>query len=175
MINSTFEDIFYNKANTRMRAKFLMDSPFGIILIYSMNVIVNLYLVPKVMKNRKPSNFVNMWHFCCVLVALRSLYFICIGIKYYFLRYSHQNFEELRCLIINDSDSVEVDMCWTFLMSWFIYVPQNFAYSFSKKGGEAATYMIVHHTAFPIIVWIVIRYYPGGHVRMIRKIQKIMN
>jgi hypothetical protein len=33
----------------------------------------------------------------------------------------------------------------------------------SKKTSPLMDYLLVHHVTFPIMVWVIINYYPGGH------------
>lgn len=161
----TFEEIFYTKADWRIRDKFLMNSPIALPGIYFLNLLVHIFLIPKIMKNQKPLDFVKIWQFSSLLVTLRSLYLLYTGFSYYFGRYSHFNYETIKCLMLNESDSAEVELCWQYVITWFIYLVQNFAFSLSKRESPAGTYTLVHHTIFPILVWIIVRYYPGGHVR----------
>lgn len=159
LANITFKNIFYDYADSNIRDKFLMSSPV-FIAIYLVNFVLHLYLIPLFMKNRKPFNFWTMNHVADVLIIIQSGYFVCVGMYYHFWRL--RNFDII-CIMINDA-KFEAELCWQFLMSMIIYVFHNFAFSLSKRNCLTSKYLIIHHSFFPIVAWMVLRYYPGGHV-----------
>lgn len=146
-----------------MRNKFLMDSPYGIFIIYSANILINCFIIPSFMKNRKAFEFMKIIYFTDVLIVIRSIYFISCAYYFFFWRLPTFN---LWCLKLNLQDPLEAEICWQFLMSMIIFILQNFAYSLGKKKGPIVVYLIVHHTIYPIATWFVLRDYPGGHVSL---------
>lgn len=164
--NFTVKNLIYDYADPRIRDKFLMSSPVGIFSIFSLNFILHFYFIPLYMRNRKPFSFWFFFHLSDIVIIIKSAYFVCIGVYYYFWRFRHIN---LRCLdfIDNETDAeFDAEVRWQFFMSMFVYVLHNFAFSLSKRKCATANYLLIHHTIFPIIVWTVMRYYPGQHVSM---------
>lgn len=142
--------------------KFLMDSPYGIFSIYSVNILINSLIIPIFMKNRKAFDFMKIIYFTDVLIIIRSIYFMSLMIYVFFWQLKSFN---LWCIEINLRDPFEAEISWQFLMSMIIFLLQNFACSLGKKEGSIAIYLIVHHTSYPIVAWLLLTYYPSGHVR----------
>lgn len=158
-LSKSVKDIFY--VDPRIRDKFLMSSSYGIVLIYSINFALHCHFIPSFMKNREAFNFKKIYHTADALIAIKSSYFIACGVYYYFWRL--KNFNPW-CIMLNEEDNFEVEICWQFLMCRFIDLLQNFAFSFGKRSGTVGIYLLVHHTIYPIAIWGVLRFYPGGHV-----------
>lgn len=157
-------ELFYEHADPRIRDRLFMGSPFNLCFFYLCYVVVIVYVIPTFMENRKPFNFTKMWNFVDVLIFLMSGY-ITIGSCYiWFFRFNWL------CQPIDRSDSFDailvLNTSYHFLLMKFVYTLQSAAYALSKRDSSVATYILMHHTLFPLMIWGVINYYPGGHVRI---------
>lgn len=157
-------EIFYEHADHRIRDRLFMGTPYTLIFIYLCYVVIITYVIPKFMENRKPFSFTKMWNFVDVLIFFMSGYITACSFYGWFHLYNWI------CQPIDLSDSADayfaVDTCYYFLLLKFVYTLQSAAYALSKRKGPVATYILIHHTLFPLMVWSVINYYPGGHVRL---------
>ena len=52
--SSWYHEIFYEKADPRVRDRWLMGDPMQILLIYGFYIIFIQYILPKFMENKKP-------------------------------------------------------------------------------------------------------------------------
>lgn len=170
LFNNLFYDLhnfFYKNADPRIRDKLFMGSPFALISIYLIFVIVIIYVIPKFMEYRKPFSFKKIWNFTDILIFLMSG-FLLVKCSYGWL-YLYNWI----CQPIDLSDSFDAQFalegCYQFLMLKFVYMLQSAAYALSKRKCPVATYILIHHALFPIMIWSVVNYYPGGHVRRIFK------
>lgn len=65
----------------------------------------------------------------------------------------------------NNWDAImSVELCYIFLLTKYVYTLHSLPFVLSKRKSSLANYLLVHHALFPIIVWAIINFYPGGHV-----------
>lgn len=76
---SWYHEIFYNRADPRVRDKWLMGDPLPIVLFYSFYIVLITYILPKYMKNRKPLNVEKPAIMLNVLIFFVNLYFVIVG------------------------------------------------------------------------------------------------
>jgi len=166
-------DIFYNNADDRIRDKIFMGSPYILILIYLFYVLFIVKILPKFMENRKPLNY------DVLMSSLDAI--LCVVACYFFLHalFAWMYLYNWTCQPIDQSDvwlsNIEIRLSHAFLMSKFLYIPQSIVLIICKKDSPFATYLLYHHTLFPIMLWFGINFYPGGHATFIGLINSFVH
>ena len=56
-----------------------------------------------------------------------------------------------------------VDASHLFLVSKFIYIFESIFVGLRKNYSYRATYLLIHHSTFPFVIWAIVNYFPGGH------------
>ncbi|XP_070501570.1 very long chain fatty acid elongase 1-like [Chironomus tepperi] len=79
--NSTsfYHELFYERADPRIRDKFLMGNPLPIVSIYAFYIIFIKYLLPRYMRDRKPIDIEKLGIALTIVLFFNSLYFTVIG------------------------------------------------------------------------------------------------
>lgn len=80
---STYHEIFYDRADPRIRDKLFMGNPAAIVLIYACYAIFFKYFMPRIMKNRKPVDVRNYVYALHVVLFFNSFYFFQLTIRYW--------------------------------------------------------------------------------------------
>lgn len=154
-------NFFYDHADERIRDKFLMGSPYAIIFIYVTYVLIILKILPRFFEDRKPLNYQKIITCLDVVLTMRSSYFLIHGIYLWFYVY------DWVCQPNDKSGSwlsdLEVELSHQFVISEFLLIFQSVVCVICKKNDSVATYMLVHHSVVPILLWFGTNYYPGGH------------
>lgn len=168
---SNLVNIFYDHADERIRDEFLMGSPFKIVAIYLCYVVIVTKILPKLAENWKPINY-NKYTFIHVLILYtRSFYFVFNNTYLWFNEYNW------RCQACSPADSLlsilEVKLAHEFVITKFIYTIQSFIVILSKRSDEYTTYVWIHHSVFPLLLWTCVNYYPGGHTLFIHYINAL--
>ena len=157
--------LFYEHADPHIRDRLFMGSPFLLCFCYLCYVVIIVYVIPLIMENRKPFSFTKLWNFADVLIFFMAGYIAVASCYVWFFRFNWI------CQPIDRSNSFDANLVlntsYHFLLLKFVYTLQSAAYSLSKRKCKVATYILIHHTLFPIMIWCVINYYPGGHVRLL--------
>lgn len=160
----SLHNFFYDHADPRIRDMPFMGSPFAIIFVYVCYVLLVLYVFPVFMVNRKPFNFTKLFAAVDVLVFFAAGYIFAISAY----GWSYYNW---MCELMDPTNSflglLAVNGSWCFLMTKFVYTLQSVVYVMAKRDGPMANYILVHHATFPLFIWTIINYYPGGHVSKI--------
>jgi len=76
---SFYHEIFYERADPRIRDKFLMGNPIPIVLIYTFYIIFIKYLLPRYMRDRKPIDIEKPGIILTIVLFFNSLYFFVIS------------------------------------------------------------------------------------------------
>lgn len=172
-VNSSFalrlHELFYSNADPRIRDLPFMGSPFSIVFVYLCYVWVVLYIIPKIMENRKPFDFTTCFAAVDILILLMSGYIL--GVASYAWLFHYNWICEPNDTSNSDFALFTVHGSWSFLMMKFFYTLQSVAYALAKRTGPVATYILVHHAIFPMFIWVTINYYPVGHVSIKNKLK----
>lgn len=154
-------DFFYNHADERIRDKFLMGSPYKIVLIYLCYIAFVTKILPKFMKNQEPIDYNKYSFYHNLIIYARSCYFVSKMSYLWFYQYSWT------CQTCDRSNSwlsdFEMQLAHEFVISKFIYTFQSVVIEMSKKSDEYTTYVWIHHSHLPVMMWVSANYYPGGH------------
>ena len=166
-------NIFYNNADDRIRDKIFMGSPYILILVYLFYALFIVKILPKFMENRKPLNYdvlmTSLDAFLCIVVCYFLLY--ALGGWIYFYNWTCQPIDRSDTWLSN----IEIRLTHEFLISKFLYMLQSVVFIICKKESPYATYLLCHHTLFPIMLWFGINFYPGGHATFIGLINSFVN
>ena len=161
-------NIFYDHADKRIRDKFLMGSPYKIAAIYLCYVVIVTKILPRLAKNWKPIDYSKYTFYHVLILYARSFYFVYNETYLWFYEYN------LNCQACSEPDSLlsilEVKLAHEFVISKFIYTIQSFIVILSKRTDEYTTYVWIHHSVFPLLLWTCVNYYPGGHTLFIHYI-----
>lgn len=168
-----FQNFFYDRADPRVRDKFLMGSPLKFFSIYLISAIFIVKIIPIFMADRKPIEFRKYYNYVDRILISGCLYFFGFGFYGGLFNYNWI------CQPIDRTNSVkgllEVEICWQFLMFGFVYLLQNVIFAFSKRKNPHGRYLLIHHLISPVFFWICVNFYPGGHVsRIFDKIKEIL-
>lgn len=160
---ANLNSIFYENADSRIRDKLFMGTPWMFSLTYVCYVLLITYILPKLTANRKSSiNFYKVYGYLDAFLLMLALYFLSWGIYAWFFHYNWL----CQPLDRESSDGVlAVEICYQFLMAKYFYMLQNVVYSLAKKEGPVPKYILWHHVMIGFVIWGEINYYPGGHVR----------
>lgn len=164
LIKVKFNELFYTNADPRVRDKWLMGSPIIITSISLCYVLTISYIIPKLMKNRKPLDTKMFDKYFDKILLLVESYFVYWGVYFWIFVYNW------KCQPIDQSESIEgslaVELCWQYLIAHFLYMLQSILRALNKRKSSLATFAIIYHTTFPLLIWCGVNYYPGGHVRI---------
>ena len=178
----TFHEIFYEKADPRIRDRFLMGNPLPIVSIYAFYIIFIKYLLPRYMRDRKPIDIEVPGIILTTVLFFNSLYFFVITSEPWLFIYSWRcepmdysytdlalrvmnNFKSIVCLIfiILILNFQAVDGSHLFLLSKFFYIFESVLLGLRKKDTLTVKYLLVHHSSYPLVIWAITNYFPGGH------------
>lgn len=139
-----------------------MGLPYWIILTYLIYTSIILFILPTLMKTRKPLNFHKVTFYTDGLLILISFYFLFVSSYAWIFSFNWH------CQPIfppgNEIDDKHVEFCWQFVITRYFYCLHSLPFVLSKRKSSLANYLLIHHAVFPIMVWTLVNYYPGGHV-----------
>ena len=166
-------NIFYDNADERIRDKLFMGNPFAIFTVYFYYVVFIVVVLPKYMENRKAINYRKFMTCVDVILCMRSTYFL---INFVYLWLFEYNWS---CQPIDRSSSwlskYELRICYEFVVTKFFYILQSFVFVMCKKKSPVASYLLIHHAMFPMMLWTCANFYPGGHILFIGFINSIVH
>lgn len=169
----TLVNIFYDNADERIRDKLFMGNPFLIFSVYSCYVVIVVSILPKYMKNRKELNYRKFMACVDAILCTRSMYFL---INFVYLWLFEYNWS---CQPIDRSDSwlskYELRISYEFVVTKFFYTLQSVVFVMCKRKSPVATYLLIHHAMFPMMLWTCANFYPGGHILFIGFINSIVH
>lgn len=162
-ISSFLHNITYDHADPRIRDRFLMGSPFKMIaLIFCQFVILKTAHV--FMQNRAEG-------FKLAKLSLVITFYIWSVNLYIFYKSSHLgwlNGYSWTCEPIDRSTSQRamdiVKLCHFFVLFKSTYFLELLVFILRKKDKLVSFYMFFHHLTFPMLLWILMNYQPGGHI-----------
>lgn len=164
---------FYENADVRIRDRPFMGSPYALIFAYFCYILLITKILPKFMENRKPVDYTKYMTIVDGILCTRSAYFLVNGSFVWISYYSWT------CQPIDLSGSWEADLMmnisYQFAVSKFLYTLQSVVFVASKRTSPVATYLLIHHTIFPLLIWVGANYYPGGHVTFVGFINSIVH
>lgn len=97
--SSWYHETFYEKADPRIRDRWLMGDPLQMILIYGFYVLLIMYILPRFMRDRKPFDVDKPLIVLNTLVFTVSTYFVIKGFVPWFFIFNW------RCEPIDYTDS----------------------------------------------------------------------
>lgn len=83
-----YHELFYEKADPRIRDKWLMGDPLQIFSIYIFYVIFIKYILPWIMRDRKPVNIDKAAITLNTVLFLTCVFFVVESIPYWFFNFS---------------------------------------------------------------------------------------
>ncbi|KAL7015675.1 hypothetical protein ACKWTF_016591 [Chironomus riparius] len=145
-----------------------MGSPYRIAAIYMCYVVIVTKILPRLIENWKPIDYSKYTFIHVLILYARSFYFVYNETYLWFFEY---NWNCQACSQPNSLLSIlEVKLAHEFVISKFIYTVQSFIVVLSKRTDEYTTYVWIHHSVFPLMLWTCVNYYPGGHTLFIHYI-----
>lgn len=138
-----------------------MGYPHWVVLSFGFYLVLATVILPRYMRHRKPIDLQKYTlHLDGILLAIAFFYFM-LGCYGWFFLY------DWFCQPMDTSHSWEalmtVRLCYAFLLTKYLYVIHHVPFVLSKKKSPLINYLLVHHVSFPIMVWVIINFYPGGH------------
>lgn len=140
----------------------LMSSPWPTIFIVAFYLFSVKYLLPKLMKNRKPYKlkktliYYNAIQILMSVCALEEAF--AVG---FFTKHSW------RCEPIDTSSSPItkrlVAGMWLWYVSKFIEFLDTIFFVMRKKDNQVSKLHLFHHSIMPINSWVTVKFVPGGH------------
>lgn len=113
------------------------------------------------MENQTALNYEKVISYVDVILVIRSSYFVAYLGYLWLFEYNWI------CQPINLSDSwlskLEIKLAHEFIVTEFLYLLQNVVCVACKKDDSVSLYLLLHHTMFPLLLWVGGNYYPGGH------------
>jgi GNS1/SUR4 family len=149
----------YDNADPRIRDKFLMGQPHGIVIIYTIYYVIMAHILPRYMRHRKPYDYQRLSLYVDAVLFGLAFYFLLASSFVWLFIYDWQ------CEPIDPSNSwlarMAVEHCYAFLMTRIIYTVHNLPFVMGKRTNSLADYLLWHHAVFPVFVWWLINFYPG--------------
>lgn len=165
--------MFYEKADELIRDKPLMGSILPVFLMSSFYVLLFVIILPKFMENRKPIDCSKFSDVVDGVVLLISLYFLGVTSYGWLGGIYNWNCQPIK-LGNSDRDKLQAQYCWEYLMTRFVFTLQSLYFVMRKRKSSHSDYIIAHHALYPLMVWSVINYYPGGHSTFVGFINSIV-
>lgn len=161
--DSFWHRVTYNSADHRVRDRFLMGSPLGIITLTICQYIL-LEMAKKFMNKRKEAFEITKLAFAFrVYVLVINFYFSIEGSRLGWLA----GYNWL-CEPIDRSNSQHalkiVQACHHFVLFKTTYVLELLIWILKKDEKFLTFYAFFHHLTMPLILWIGTNYQPGGHI-----------
>ncbi|KAG5667628.1 hypothetical protein PVAND_015602 [Polypedilum vanderplanki] len=163
-IFSFYHELFYEKADPRIRDFPLMGNPAAIVIIYGCYAIFFKFFMPRIMQDRKPVDvrkFVFLLH---IVLFCNCAFFTIWGL----IRYP---FSKWRCFALGHNNygfDLELVYCvYMFMLSKFFFTFESILAGLKKNMEMTETYLLIHHTSLPLLIWSIINYYPGGHATFV--------
>lgn len=157
--------LFYELPDHRIKNRFLMGSPVGILSL-TLFIYIGLVKLKSFMKNRKEISlgkiplvlnfylwFGNLLFFykCCTLGWLTDYSWTCQPVD---------TSESERALEIVKYGHFLVFFKMTYVLEIVFFILR-------KREDLLTFYLYFHHLTFPLLIWIAANYYPGGHVTFV--------
>lgn len=157
-----YYELFYEYADPRIRDYPLMGYPHWVVISFGFYLILATFILPRYMKHRKPIDLSQYTIYLDGILLSTAFFYFMLGCYGWFFLY------DWFCQPIDSSDSwtaiMTVRISYSFLLTKYIYVMHHLPYVLSKRKSPLINYLLVHHVTFPIMVWTIINFYPGGHV-----------
>lgn len=169
---SWYHEVFYEKADPLIRDKPLMGSPLPILLIYIFYVLLFVFILPKFMENRKSIDCKKFSDVLDAIVLVISLYFLAVA-SYGWLWIFNWHCQPIHTGL-QSRDELQARYCWEYLMTRFIFTLQSIPFVMRKRKSSHSDYIIAHHSIFPLMVWSIINYFPGGNATFVGFINSIV-
>ncbi|KAL7016028.1 hypothetical protein ACKWTF_016779 [Chironomus riparius] len=152
-------DFWINEADLRSLQMFLIKSPFPIIFILLIYFIVIKFIIPSITKNQKHPHLRHLLSFYYVIHSSLSIVIILIWIFVAF----KMNFN-LRCEPISHGNGFysRLIILMSEIFLWFKFSEMVETFLLAIVNGRAPIFNILHHTLYPCMLAIGIRFYPGG-------------
>uniref|UniRef100_T1INH9 Elongation of very long chain fatty acids protein n=1 Tax=Strigamia maritima TaxID=126957 RepID=T1INH9_STRMM len=152
----------YTIIDVRMDDYYTMNSPFFVLMLCGMYIILSLYIGPWMMKNRKPFNLKSIIITYNISMVVANAYLL---IQAY--RHGWSKYKWWICEPVDTSNRPEALLIAklfyyyyvTKYLDWF----DTMFFVLRKKFMHITVLHLYHHCIMPINTWIVIRYLPGGH------------
>ncbi|KAL7013694.1 hypothetical protein ACKWTF_015532 [Chironomus riparius] len=157
----SFHEIFYERADPRIRDRLLMGNPLPIVSIYAFYIIFIKYLLPRFMRDRKPIDIEIPGIVLTTVLFFNSLYFFILASEPWLFVYNWRC--EPMDYSYTDLALRAVDASHLFLLSKFFYIFESVLLGLRKKETLTAKYLLVHHSSYPLVIWAITNYFPGGH------------
>ncbi|KAL7041282.1 hypothetical protein ACKWTF_000703 [Chironomus riparius] len=155
-----YHEIFYTRADPRIRDKLLMGDPAPILIISTTLILFLTVILRKFMKNREPFRLKNFELFMNFIYSAISVYFFIKSSKFYVFHYSW------KCEKIDTSDSpLALEAVYTsyfYFITKFIFIIENVLIELKKNDTSFVIFALVHHFMYPFIIWHTINYFPSG-------------
>ncbi|XP_070504105.1 very long chain fatty acid elongase 7-like [Chironomus tepperi] len=152
-------DFWINEADPRSKQMFIIKSPFPIISILVIYFVVLKLIIPLITNNKKHPHLRHILSFYYVIHSVLSIAIILIWFIVAF-----KTGYNLRCEPISYSDDfytrLIIFMSEVFL--WFKFSEMLETFLLAIVNGRAPIFNILHHTLYPCMLAIGIRFYPGG-------------
>lgn len=62
---------------------------------------------------------------------------------------------------------LELTIAYRYTVTKFLYTLQSVAFVVRKRKSPVATYLLIHHTIFSLMLWLGTNFYPGGHMTFV--------
>ncbi|KAL7016029.1 hypothetical protein ACKWTF_016779 [Chironomus riparius] len=154
-------DFWINEADLRSLQMFLIKSPFPIIFILLIYFIVIKFIIPSITKNQKHPHLRHLLSFYYVIHSSLSIVIILIWIFVAF----KMNFN-LRCEPISHGNGFysRLIILMSEIFLWFKFSEMVETFLLAIVNGRAPIFNILHHTLYPCMLAIGIRFYPGKFI-----------
>lgn len=180
----------YTEADPRTRNRPLMGSPSTAVAICIFYVVLIKIILVKVMGTRKAFNtrFLSL-ALNSYLLATACYFFVKSCSIGWFTKYSWRcepldptssedaievNFcKVLRTFIQLEISFQVVDTIYAFLIVKFTYMLETVVFMLGKKDVLVSKYHVFHHATLPMLIWLAVNYYPGGHAMFFGLINSI--
>ncbi|CAK9814336.1 Elongation of very long chain fatty acids protein 4 [Anthophora quadrimaculata] len=157
----TYRYLMEDVADPRVADWLFMDSPFLLLGIISLYLLLVLHLGPLYMKNRKPYNLNKVMIFYNIFMAIASAAaFHGLLTSGYTTKYS------LGCeahTVSYDSESYRMARwVWRVVLLKVFELSDTVIFILRKKYNQASFLHIYHHTSTVLLAWIACKFVPGG-------------
>ncbi|KAG5667180.1 hypothetical protein PVAND_015175 [Polypedilum vanderplanki] len=153
------KNFWINEADSRSLKMLLIGSPYPIMFILTIYFLSIYLIIPILFKNEKHPQFKHLLSLYYVIHSSISIAFIYIWIDTAY--HVHFNY---KCHPIDYSDgyySRKIIYLTSFFL-WFKFSEMIETFLLAIVNGRAPIFNILHHTLYPCMLAIGIRFYPGG-------------
>ncbi|XP_034177859.1 very long chain fatty acid elongase 7 [Osmia lignaria lignaria] len=157
----TYRYLMEHVADPRVADWLLMGTPFPLLAIVSLYLVIVLRLGPLYMRNRKPYNLNKVMIFYNIFMAIASgCVFHGLLTSGYTTKYS------LGCephIVSHDPESYRMaKWVWRVVLLKVFELSDTFIFILRKKYNQASFLHIYHHTSTVLLSWIACKFVPGG-------------